>query len=92
LLRDGNADEAGQVAHRLKGAAASVSAEGPRQAAAEIERCARAGDLAGARAGLDTLRREARRCLDHLPAVRRAVPAAGAAGAAGPVAARAKAS
>ena len=54
------------LAHALRGASATLSAPDLRDAAAEMERMARSGDLLGADDCLETIREQLQRCLDYL--------------------------
>jgi CheY-like chemotaxis protein/HPt (histidine-containing phosphotransfer) domain-containing protein len=70
LVKDvasGNAEAASRVAHSLKGTAANLSAVPLQNAAARIERFARADDLESARQEIDLVRNELDRCLQYLP-------------------------
>jgi signal transduction histidine kinase/DNA-binding response OmpR family regulator len=60
-IAGGDKDQAAFHAHRMKGAAANLSAEGIRSAAAIIESKARSGDMSGAADTLDSLEAE----IDH---------------------------
>jgi signal transduction histidine kinase/DNA-binding response OmpR family regulator/HPt (histidine-containing phosphotransfer) domain-containing protein len=55
------------VAHSLKGAAASVSAEAVRQAACDLEQIAKAADFLRMEACMQALSEEIARCVDYLP-------------------------
>jgi signal transduction histidine kinase/CheY-like chemotaxis protein/HPt (histidine-containing phosphotransfer) domain-containing protein len=55
------------VAHSLKGAAASVSAEGVRQAACDLEQVAKAADFSRMEACIEALNEEVARCVEYLP-------------------------
>ncbi len=57
-VRQNDADGLAAAAHRLKGAAANVSAEGLRQPAAELETLARSGTIASANTLVDRLQQE----------------------------------
>jgi HPt (histidine-containing phosphotransfer) domain-containing protein len=63
----GNAQQVAQLAHGLKGAAANLSAEPLRAAAARLESMGRRGDVDGARLGLADLQHECRRFLEYVP-------------------------
>jgi HPt (histidine-containing phosphotransfer) domain-containing protein len=65
-LNSENAETVAMVAHRLKGASASVGAPGLRQWAAEIEQLGRADRLNEARQPVQHLRDEWSRFLDHV--------------------------
>ena len=65
-LKSENAERVTSVAHRLKGASASVGAPGLRQWAAEIEELGRADRLTEARRPVQHLRHEWSRFLDHV--------------------------
>lgn len=65
-LNSENAETVTTVAHRLKGASASVGAPGLCQWAGEIEQLGRADRLAEARQPVHHLRREWSRFLDHV--------------------------
>lgn len=59
--------QAGRHAHTLKGAAANISAEALRAAAALLEQQCKAGAEAAARTSLLSVQLELERCLGHLP-------------------------
>jgi len=63
----GNGHEVERLAHSLKGAAANLSAETLRAAAARLEAMGRAGDLAAAPLCLAELQHESRRFLAWVP-------------------------
>ena len=58
------------LAHGLKGAAANLSAEALRQAAADMEQLARSGDLTQSYQCLEKLRNEVSRCLQYVPTLK----------------------
>jgi HPt (histidine-containing phosphotransfer) domain-containing protein len=58
-ISSGNTEALSRLAHSLKGSSASLSARAVSQAAAELERQARSGDLASANEQFKTLEREA---------------------------------
>jgi HPt (histidine-containing phosphotransfer) domain-containing protein len=61
----GNAEQIARVAHRLKGAAANVSAAGLREISSRLEDLGRSRRLAEATKCLEQLRRERRRIVDY---------------------------
>ncbi len=63
----GESSKLALLAHSLKGAAASLSAEGLQAAAARLEMLAKASDLVGARHGLSAVREECQRILQFDP-------------------------
>jgi HPt (histidine-containing phosphotransfer) domain-containing protein len=63
----GNAQQVERLAHALKGAAANLSAEALRSAAARLETLGRAGELGAATLSLADLQHEARRFLTYNP-------------------------
>lgn len=65
VLEIEDSGEVARVAHRIKGASATVSADGLQHAAAEIERLGREGRTADVPAGIEQLRRQWDRYLDH---------------------------
>ena len=82
-LKDRNAELITRSAHTLKGMAATVSAESLRQAAADAEVRARAGDWDAVQAQLDELRRQLDSCLVFIPKALATAPD-GPGGGAGP--------
>ena len=76
----GDCEQLARCAHRLKGAAANLSAEPLRAVAAHLETLGRSGDIAPARDALARLKYEGRRFLQEtLPLVAAASPEQGAA-------------
>jgi len=69
-LEADNAAALAHLAHRLKGTAASMSADLVRQAAWRLEDLGREGRLQEAGPGLEELKREIDRCLAFLPEAR----------------------
>jgi HPt (histidine-containing phosphotransfer) domain-containing protein len=65
----GDFENAGRLAHSLKGGASYVAAEPLRRGALTIEQSARSGDFAGVTRALPALETEAKRCLEAIPAV-----------------------
>jgi HPt (histidine-containing phosphotransfer) domain-containing protein len=59
-IQQGDADSLERIAHSLRGAAASLSAERFRQSAHELELMGRARDLSQAQRALDRLEQESR--------------------------------
>ena len=57
-VEQGDADRLERLAHSLKGAAASLSAERVRQAASDLESIGRDGDMSGAQPALALLEQE----------------------------------
>jgi HPt (histidine-containing phosphotransfer) domain-containing protein len=55
------------VAHSLKGAAASVSAEAVHQAASRLEQVAKAADFSRMEACIQAVSEEIAHCVDYLP-------------------------
>jgi CheY-like chemotaxis protein/HPt (histidine-containing phosphotransfer) domain-containing protein len=75
----GDSEQLARCAHRLKGAAANLSAEPLRAVVADLEALGRRGDIAAARDGLARLKYEGRRFLQEtLPLVAAASPERGA--------------
>jgi signal transduction histidine kinase/CheY-like chemotaxis protein/HPt (histidine-containing phosphotransfer) domain-containing protein len=75
----GDCEQIGRCAHRLKGAAANLSAEALRAAAADLELAGRNGDIGAARDGLARLKYESRRFLQEtLPLTQAGAPEPGA--------------
>ena len=66
-LADSQCEQAGRLAHSLKGAAATISAEPLRAAALEMERLGKIGADAAALSHLPRLQAELERCLSHIP-------------------------
>lgn len=62
-------DEAGDVAHRIKGAAGTVSAHALRAAAIAVEDACRTADAERVQAALLDLLHEAMRAMDHVQAL-----------------------
>jgi two-component system, sensor histidine kinase and response regulator len=75
-LQQGNGELITRSAHSLKGMAATISAEPLRQAAADAEAKARAGNWEAVQTQLDELRNELDRCLAYIPQALGAAPAA----------------
>jgi two-component system sensor histidine kinase/response regulator len=77
----GDCEQVARGAHRLKGAAANLSAEALRAAAAELETAGRNGDVGAARDGLARLKYESRRFLQEtLPLAQAGGPDSGVPG------------
>jgi Amt family ammonium transporter len=75
LIAEGSVNKLMKLAHLLKGSAANISAEGVRQAAAELERIGIIGDLAAAAQQAEALQVEVDRCLEF---IKRSQPGASA--------------
>jgi PAS domain S-box-containing protein len=58
LVESGSAEEVADLAHRIRGAAATVGGEAVQAVANEIEIAGKAGDLAGARAHMSSLNQQ----------------------------------
>jgi HPt (histidine-containing phosphotransfer) domain-containing protein len=67
LLALHDVEQVASVAHRIKGTSATISADGLRQAAAEIEDLGRAGRATDIPTGLDRLRGQWEKFQDCLP-------------------------
>jgi signal transduction histidine kinase/CheY-like chemotaxis protein/HPt (histidine-containing phosphotransfer) domain-containing protein len=72
-LAEGNAQLFVRLAHTLKGSAANVGANGVRQAAFDLERLGREGNLAPAKAMLQEVQAEIDRCRAFIPEARQAI-------------------
>lgn len=77
-IASGDADQAGKIAHRIKGTAANVSAERLAKVAANITDLARRQEVGEAAGLVGDLREEWKRYLDRASALRSAVDASGA--------------